>query len=217
MWTDKYFNGKPTMGCHNRNFLIENNLFFNEKYVLSEDVLYNLFLYLYLDEYFTVDFIGYYYNKTNENSSCHINKTDLNEFSLMSFDTYNELKERKLDLAISNYGFFHYFIIYAGNWWVKEIKNTKDVKKYYKDFTVSAKKDFYDTYMKKSLKYKIIKYNEFRPDNYIQEKCYRALNIYAINQNKFALKLRCFFIDFTFPFVRLNAKIKRRLKGLFKK
>ena len=217
LWGNRVFIGVIWNGCYNRSFILKNNLFFDTRYVLSEDSLYNIILFLYIDKYLVLDFVGYYYNCTNENSVCKTKSSSLDNFVHMCYDTYENLKNRNVKLEKKDIDFILYYIITFGNGWIARVENTKDVKKYYSKFKITEYKDFYKSFMKTALKNapKII-YNEFRPHIYIKEKCYRALNIYSINQNKFALKLRCFFIDFTFPFVRLNAKIKRRLKGLLK-
>lgn len=218
LWKGGEFTCVIWNGCYNRSFILKNNLFFDTRYGLSEDVLYNIILFLYIDKYLVIDFVGYYYNRTNENSVCNTKSSSLDNFVHMCYDTYENLKNRNVKFEKKDIDFILYYIITLGNVWIARVENTKDVKKYYSNFKVTEYKDFYKSFMKTALKNapKII-YNYLRPYNYLKEKCYRALNIYAINQNKFALKLRCFFIDFTFPFLRLIAKIKRRLKGLFKK
>lgn len=205
-------------GCYNREFLLDNNLFFNDKYVLSEDTLFNLILFIYLDEYLALDFVGYYYNRTNENSVCNLKRTSFDNFVQMSYDTYVNLQNRGIVFSKNELDFLFYFIIIIGNGWVAHIENTQDVKKHYLKFRVTKHKDFYKSFMKPALKNAPkIPYNEFRPHIFLKNKCYKALEYYSVSENKFTLKLRCFFINFTFPFVKLNARIKRRIKGLFKK
>ena len=205
-------------GCYNRSFILKNNLFFDNNYGLGEDALFNFILFLYLDEYVYADFIGYYYNRTNQNSACHIKRISFDTIVQMGYDSFNNLKNRNLSFALYHFDFLYYFIVKIGNMLVERFGNISDAKKSMSKFKATVHKDFHKKNMKKALKFfpKII-YNEFRPLNYIIEKCYKALDIYSFNENKTSFYLRCFFLKISFPFVRLNAKIKRRLKGLFKK
>lgn len=170
-----------------------------------------------LDKYVETGYLGCRHLQ-REGSCCHnnlgnIRLAEINEISkkIKAFE-----EERKLKDFSERHFLIHY-------WFMKEVAfgfiqahKIADVKKYATD-EIYFRDEFYVENTKKALKHAKVWYNEFRPHKYVDEKCRRALMYYSLNKNRLALNLRLFFLKVSYPFVRLNARIKRRLKGLFQR
>ena len=217
LFKEDNFSGVSVRGCYNREFLLNNNLFFNTNYAISEDILFNLQLLFYLDEYIETGFLGYYYIMNNESCS-HTNplrgKMDL--YSKMSYETHLNLKERGFSYAVKNYWAIHEMLVQASQFWCR-IEKVEDTKKYLESHRVDIYKEFYKKYTKQVLRHLKIKYNENRPHFYIRDKGYKILKKYSINQNKALLNFRLFWLKKSLPFVKFKARAVRRLKQIFVK
>ena len=204
--------------CYKKEFLIKNQLFFDETHAFAEDVLFYLKTFMFLDEYVETGFIGYSH-LLRENSCCgqNMGRVKLEELNEISYKLYNYEKQLNLKEFVNN----HYVI----HLWLSQIavcliyvKKPFEIKKYINSYNITKNEDFFKENLIKAFKVKQkISYNEFRPFGYLNQKCQLYLLKYFVDNNKFLLNCRLFFFPVSFFFTRLNAKIKRRLKGLFKK
>lgn len=201
--------------CYKKDFLTENGLYFDENHALAEDVLFYFQVFMLSKKYIETGYVGYRHWQL-AGSCCHktVGKIKLNEVNEIS----RKLKAFEESLGLNYFSEKHFFIHY---WLIEEVafgfidlKKISDAKKYATE-EIYFRDGFYVENTKKALKRVSVKYNEFRPQRYTGEKCRRALMCYSLNKNRMTLKLRLFFLKISLPFVRLNARIKRRLKGLF--
>lgn len=210
----KEFNTVCWRSCYKTSFLRDNNLFFDTRYSIAEDVLFNVKLVQYVDKVVEIGFLGVYHY-WNADSVCYTSRGEgkLNYMNALSFDLYQDLKEQKEFLEI--YPFIHLYLIEIGqefvdiNQSIDDLINSHKINEYY---------DFYIKNLRKGLKCPPkIKYNEFRPGLYKELKIKRALLKYTLNHSVVRLKFKLCWLKFTLPFVRLKAKITRRLKGIIKR
>lgn len=203
--------------CYKKDFLTENRLYFDENHALAEDVLFYFQVFMLSKKYTETGYVGCRHWQL-AGSCCHktVEKIKLKEVNEIS----RKLKVFEESLGLNYFSEKHFFIHY---WLIKEvafgfidIKKIPDTKKYATD-EICYRDEFYVENTKKALKNIKVKYNEFRPQKYKEEKCRRALMYYSLNKNRLALNFRLFFLKISLPFVRFNAKVKRRLKGLFKR
>lgn len=217
LFKEDNFSGISVRGCYNREFLIANNLFFNTNYAISEDILFNLQLLFYLDEYIETGFLGYYYIM-QESSCAHTNllRGCMDLYSKMSYETFSNLKNRGFDYVVENYWVIHEMLLQASQYWCS-IEKFDDAKLYLDKHIVTNNKDFYNKYTKQVLKHLKIKYSENRPQKYIRLKSYEILKQYSLDQNKNKFDKRLNKLKKSLNFVRNKARILRRLRQLFKR
>lgn len=200
--------------CYKTSFLKDNNLFFDERYSIAEDVLFNISLIDYLNELVEVKFSGVYHY-WNSDSVCYRAKGmgKLNYMNNLAFNLCKSLGEQKKHVDI--FPFLYLYLIEIGQ---EFIDINQDLNQLISCHIINNYEDFYRNNIKKALKHKKkIIYNEFRPDLYKELKIKKALLYYSLNHNKFKLKFKIFWINLTLPFVKLKTKISRRIKGLFKR
>lgn len=217
LFKEDNFSGVSVRGCYNREFLISNNLFFNTNYAISEDILFNLQLLFYLNEYIEIGFLGYYY--IMQNSSCsHTNpkRGSLDLYSKMSYETFLNLKSRGFNYVVANYWAIHEMLVQASQYWCS-IEKIDDAKKYLDKHIVTSNKEFYNKYTKQVLKCLKIKYNENRPQFYVRLKCYEILKKYSLDENETKLEKRLKKLKKSLGFVRNKARVLRRLRHPFKR
>lgn len=202
--------------CYKKSFLIDNRLFFDEGCAIGEDVIFNFRTFMLLDKYVETGFDGYKYDRRDNSCSASNKKIRVQKMNELSRKIYAFEKELGLTAFMENHHLFHYYIMTIVAFGVIQANKIADVKKYATN-EIYFRDEFYVENTKKALKHAKVWYNEFRPHKYVDEKCRRALMYYSLNKNRLALNLRLFFLKVSYPFVRLNARIKRRLKGLFQR
>lgn len=203
--------------CYKKEFILKNNLFFDEYHAYSEDVLYNLKVFMLLDSYVETGFKGYYH-VLRATSCCgqNVGKIKLNELNEISYKIFLFEKQLNLNEFIDKHYLIHYWLCDIALR-LAIIKKPIDTKNYANSNNVNSYSEFFRSNLKKALKKKKIFFNEFRPEWYVSEKCRLILLKYFLDNNKLLFNIRLFFVKISFLFTKLNAKIKRRLKGLFKK
>lgn len=202
--------------CYKKSFLIDNQLFFDEGYAIGEDVVFNFRIFMLLDTYVETGFDGHKYYRRDDSCAASNKKIRVQEMNELSRRLYAFEKDFCLTMFVENHHFFHYYIMTVVAFGVVWFKSAFDVKKYATD-EIYFRDEFYVENTKNALKRTRVSYNEFRPYKYVNEKCRRALMYYSLNKNRLALNFRLFFLKISYPFVRLNARIKRRLKGFFQR
>ena len=210
----KQFNTVCWRSCYKTSFLKENNLFFDERYFLAEDVLFNIKLMLSVSKMIEINFGGIYHY-WNPDSVCYNLRGEekINYMNTLAFNLFQDLKGQKEYADI-----FPYIYLYLVEIGQEFIDINQPIGELFKLHEIKEHKDFYLKNIKKALKQKRkIRYNEFRPLIYKEQKIKRAFMFYTINHSKLKLKCKLFWINLTLPFVRLKTKIARRLKGLFKR
>jgi len=215
----RYFNTVCWRSCYNVEFLRKNNLYFNENFAIAEDVLFNFFVFFASEKYIETSFLGVSHLQW-PGSTCHtvVDRIRINQMIDFSEIVLEEIYARDLKIFKKNFHvIFHYAVGYVGQAYVdvSTDEKTKDLLKFYK---IEYKRDFYMYYMKKALKNPPkIEFNEFRPYDYLPYKRKRALEYYSVNENLTSFKLRLFFARKGKPFVKFWTRVKRRVKGVFKK
>lgn len=203
--------------CYKKDFLTENGLFFDENHALAEDVLFYFQVFMLSKKYIETGYVGCRHWQL-AGSCCHktVGEIKLNEVNEIS----RKLKAFEESLGLNYFSekhfFIHYWLIEKVAFGFIDLKKISNAKKYATD-EIYFRDEFYVENTKNALKHTRVTYNEFRPYKYVNEKCRRALMYYSLNKNRLALNFRLFFLKISYPFVRLNARIKRRLKGLFQR
>ena len=210
----KEFNTVCWRSCYKTSFLKENNLYFNTRYPIAEDVLFNINLVLYVDKVVEIGFLGVYHY-WNQDSVCYTSKgtEKLNYMNELAFNLFESFKDKKEFLNV--FEFIHLYLIEIGQ---EFVDSSVDLKTLMNIHQIKNHKEFYLKNIRKALKSKIkISYNEHRPTLYKDLKIKKALLCYTINNSMFKLKAKVLWINATLPFVKLKTKIFRRLKGIFKR
>lgn len=214
------FSGVSVRGCYKRDFLINNNLYFDEKYALSEDVLFNLKVLFNLNEYIETGFLGYnYYSNESSCTNTHVLRGNLDVYNQMSFETYEYFLFKNMNEVIKNYFIIHDMFLGAAQWWtICNIKKIKDIKKVLSFYKVNIYSKFYKEQTKNTLRnYDNPKYKYGKELQFIQLKAKKILREYSLNNSKFNFNFKIIVLRFSLPFKRTKAKFVNMLTRLIRK
>lgn len=206
---NKQFNTVCWRSCYRREFLEENNLFFDTRYNMAEDIVFNIALVQNIDKVVEVSFLGVYHYRNND-SVCNtlMGQGKINYMNILSYNLYNELKFKKEILNVFPY--IHLYFIQIGQ---RFLNMDYEIDFLIKAHEINNYKEFCKQNLKKALKAKVRVIYKY--DDYKILKTKKALLLYIVSNNKLKLKINIAWINFSVPFVKIFAKIKRRLKGVF--